>query len=385
MARTEVLRVDGLAHGGEAVGRLASGKACFVAYAVPGELLRVKITEEHARWARARLVEILEASTDRVEPPCPYYGPGACGGCQLQHIDPTRQAELKRQVVIDALERLGKIEDPPVAPTVAVRAFGYRNQARFAVDPDGRLGFRAASSHEVVPIGRCLLLDDPTQELRDEAGDSWDDADEVTVRTGTDADGKLWEAVEPGAPGPVVHHVGGFDFTVSPGSFFQPNTAGAEVLLRLVREAAAVRPGDQAVDLYSGVGLFSAGLAADGAEILAVEANESAARDALDNLAAFAVTVTAERVEDAVATLLREQLPVDLVVLDPPRVGAGQDLTAALTELGARTVVYVSCDPAAFARDAHVLTARGYRLVEVVPVDQFAQTAHVEAVAAFRR
>jgi tRNA/tmRNA/rRNA uracil-C5-methylase (TrmA/RlmC/RlmD family) len=385
MSASHVLRLDGLAHGGEAVGRLASGKACFVGYAVPGELVRVELTEDHPRWARGRLVEVLEPSPDRVSPPCPYFGPDRCGGCQLQHIAPDRQAALKRQVVVDALERLGRIERPAVSETVRAGDFGYRNQARFAVDPQGRLGFRSAASHDVVPIGRCLLLDEATQDLRDEAGDSWAGSDEIVVRTGVGADGTLHESLEPADPAVVVHRVGELSFQVSPGSFFQANTEGAGTLLRLVRAAAGISPGDQALDLYAGVGLFSAGLAADGAEVLAVEANPVAAADAIDNLAALPVTVTAEPAADAVAKLLEQELPVDVVVLDPPRQGAGEDLSAALARLGARRVIYVACDPAALGRDARVLTAHGYTLHEAVPVDQFAQTAHVEVVATFDR
>jgi tRNA/tmRNA/rRNA uracil-C5-methylase (TrmA/RlmC/RlmD family) len=377
MPPTEVLRLTGMAHGGEAVGRLPGGKACFVGYAIPGELVRVEVVDERRRWARARLVEVLEPSPDRVEAPCPYFGPDACGGCQLQHIAPALQRQLKRQVVIDQLERIGGMADPPVREVVTVADFGYRTHARFAVDPQGRLGFRAAGSHEVVPIDHCLLLDEATQTLRESAGDGWAGTAEVLVRTGADG-----VSVVPGRADSVIHHIDGLTLQVSAGSFFQPGPAGAATLVRLVRSLAEAS-GRVTLDLYAGVGLFAAGLAADGAQVTAVEDNPWAAADARENLADRTVEVVEADVETFVADRATGGGTVDLVVLDPPRSGAGTHLTAALTELGAPVIVYVSCDPAALARDARVLADRGWRLDTAVPVDQFAQTAQIETVARF--
>jgi predicted RNA-binding protein with TRAM domain len=163
--------LDGITHGGEAVGRLPDGKACFVPYAIPGERVRVEVVEERKRWARARVVEVVRPSPERVTAPCPYFGQDKCGGCQLQHLAPAAQPALKRRIVTEQLARIGRIVDPPVAETVVVRPFGYRNRARFGVDAQGRLGYRRAQSHDLVPIDRCLLLTDQAQKVRDEAGD----------------------------------------------------------------------------------------------------------------------------------------------------------------------------------------------------------------------
>lgn len=413
--------LHGFTHGAEAVGRLPNGKACFVGHAIPGERVRVEIIEERDRWARARLVAVLEPSPDRIDPPCPHFGPQRCGGCAIQHVAPARQATLKRQVVVDQLERIGGISDPPVAATITPGEFAYRNRARFAVDDAGRLGFRRAGTHDVLPIDRCPLLDPAVQAVREEAGDGWQGVEEVSVRAAVAGEGAAMtvtpgpDALPPLPPGTtpvallddtgvahalrgdptVVERVAGFDFRISARSFFQANTAGAEVLVAEVRAAAAVQPGDAVADLYAGVGLFSRPLAADGATVVAVEGDAAACEDARHNLANTTAAVVCEPVVAAVRRMAAEvratarpggdQAGFAVVVLDPPRRGAGRDVCGRIATLRPRTIVYVSCDPAALARDARVLTDAGYPLVAAVPVDQFAQTAAIETVATFAR
>lgn len=401
------LTVHGLAHGGDAVGRLPDGKACFVAAAIPGERVTAEVTEERARFARAVTVEVLEPVAERVTPPCPLALPGRCGGCRLQHIDVAHQAVLLRRVVVDTLERIGRIPAPPVADTVRPHnGWGYRNQARFAPHPDGRLGFRRAGSHDIEPVAECPLLDAGAAAARDAAGDDWRGVEAVVVRG--DADARALLEVLPGAgalpalpPGDVPVAVVGTDgavalrgeplleeraagrtWRVSPTSFFQPSRAGATTLAGLVRAAAEVTPGTRALDLYAGVGLFAAVLAEDGAQVVAVEAHPAAAADARANLRDLDVEVRCGAAEDA---LDAHGPRPDVIVLDPPRRGAGPALTARIAEGAARRIVMVSCDPAALARDARVLLDSGWQLDRVVPVDQFTHTAHVEAVATFTR
>lgn len=423
-AQRHELELHGLTHAGEAVGRLPNGKACFVAGAIPGERVLVEVTEQRKRWARARLVAVLHPSADRVEPPCPYYGseepggPPRCGGCALQHVAPTRQAAMKRRIVTEQLERIGRFADPPVDQTRVPATQGYREQARFAVTSEGQLGFRRRGGHDVVAIDRCLLLTDETQRLRELAGDAWIGVDEVTVRAGQPAGEPpgsgsaqgVW-IVSPGAEGvppvpdgdvgvaltsprgplalrgetTVTKRVGDAMYRVSAGSFFQSGTLGAAVLVDLVRGAAAVQPGDTVLDLYAGVGLFARALAADGALVTAVEADPSAAGDARQNLVEYDADVRTGPAEAAVAEMAAAHRWFDVVVLDPPRRGAGAETTARLAELEPRTVVYVACDPAALARDARALVDAGLTLVTVTPVDLFAHTAAIEAVAVFAR
>lgn len=403
--------LEGFTHGGEAVGRLPSGKVCFVAHALPGERVLVEVVEERAKWSRGRLLDVLEASPDRVVPPCPYAGPETreesvrCGGCVLQHATPERQAALKRRIVVEQLERIGRFTDPPVDETTTVAETGYRSHARFAVDAAGRLGFRRLRSHAVMPIDRCLLLTPRAQALREEAGDAWAGVTEVTVRAGTQGRALV---VQPGPGGmpplpegeagvalvgagkpvdlrgssTVVEELAGQPFQVSATSFFQPGPAGAEALVRLVRAYAAVRPGDRLLDAYAGVGVLAWFLAEEGGEVTAVESHPAAVRDAKANLGTAGDVVKAD-----VARFARRAAHgaegFDVVVVDPPREGVGADACRDLAALAGRTVVYVSCDPASFARDARALVDAGLDLVRVTPVDQFAQTAAVELVACF--
>jgi tRNA/tmRNA/rRNA uracil-C5-methylase (TrmA/RlmC/RlmD family) len=379
--------LHGFAHGGEAVGRMPDGRAVFVGYGIPGETVTVRVTEEHERWCRAQLVDVVEPSDDRVTPPCPYFGVNQCGGCKLQHIAPARQRALLRQVVIDQLERLGRIPDPPVAATMPAGDFEYRNRARFGVTPTGALGYRRSGSHELLVIDRCLLLDEPTQRLRERAGDAFPPGSNVEVRTGATGAAVV---VDPGREQTLVidealtESVAGFDYQVSETSFFQANREGAAILLQLVRDGAALLPGDAALDLYAGVGLFAKALQADGAKVTAVEGSNSSVRDARRNLGPDAEVVKGP-VHRVVRTLAKAGRTFDVVVLDPPREGAGKGVIETVGTLAGRTIVIVACDPAALGRDAGTLAGAGWQLQLATPVDQFAQTGHVEVVAVFAR
>jgi 23S rRNA (uracil1939-C5)-methyltransferase len=402
--------VDGFTHGGEGVVRI-EGKAVFVPGTIPGEHVRVRVTDDRKRWARAQLLEVLDASPDRVEPPCPYVPD--CGGCDLQHIAPDAQRVLKRRVVIEQLERLGGITDPPVA---AVRSVGpdtgYRTHARLHAAPDGALGFHRAGTAEVVPVDQCLVLTPNAQAVRDAVGDDTGAA-EVQVRahasSGTraavlhpdptaplqipDAPGVDVLLAQPDSTtmamrgdGVLTETVAGYALSFPAGGFFQVNTGGAEALVTAVLQAAGDLDGVLAWDLYAGVGLFSLPMAGAGAAVHAVEGHKASVAWLTSNAETngLADRVTATR-EDVRAFVGRQHPdPPDVIVLDPPRSGAGERTCRQLAELRPAAIVYVACDPAALARDAKALAASGYRLVDAVPLDLFPMTHHVEVVATFR-
>ncbi len=419
---TITLELTGIAHGGEALGR-HNGKVIFVAYALPGERVQARVVDEHKSWARAELIEVLSADVDRVDPPCPYFGPGRCGGCQWQHIRYERQLTLKQEIVADQLRRLGHVTDPPVRPTLAVgEPWAYRNHVQFAVDPAGQLGFRRVSSHEIIAVDRCLLLHPLLDELHQEfqpGGGEEEAALElggwlrrVTMRAGVRTGQRLvvFETLgdEPpelevdlsvscvllrrdgqmqGLIGPpyIEEEVAGRVYRVSAGSFFQVNTAGAEVLVKLVQDYLAPHPEDTLLDIYCGVGLFGLAFKGKAGRLIGIEENPLACEDFAWNARDW----DPERVElhegpaEEVLAVLDE--PIDLAVLDPPRAGAGKEVLQELARLGPHRVVYVSCDPATLARDVQYLQAGGYRLVEVQPVDLFPQTFHVESVSLWVR
>ncbi|MGQ9489169.1 MAG: class I SAM-dependent RNA methyltransferase [Anaerolineae bacterium] len=419
MAHILELTLDAIAHGGEAIGHYA-GKAIFVPYAIPSERVRVEIVEEKARWARARLMDVLVPSPDRISPPCPYFGPGRCGGCQWQHISYERQAELKQAIVADQLRRLGRIADPPVADIIALAdpaapedepqflSYGYRNHVQFALTPDGQTGFRRAASHEILPVTRCLLLhelldelhaaleltDFPLQEISLRAGINTGDA--LIVLSSANGEPPELELNLPAAvvlrtPAGLQSLIGdpwlteevlGRRYRVSAESFFQVNTVGAAALVELVTAYADAQPKDVVLDAYCGVGLFSLALADMAGRVIGIEEAPSACEDFAHNAEERDNLELHEGPVEAVLPALRAQNQrVDIAVIDPPRTGAGPHVIAELAALGPRRIVYISCDPATLARDALHLTQAGFRLREAQPVDLFPQTFHVEIVA----
>jgi len=412
MAESIDLRLTALAHGGSALGR-HGGQVIFVPYAIPGELVRVELLETHARWSRARLLEVLEPSPDRVEPPCPHFGPGKCGGCHLQQIAYEAQATWKRQVAIDQLARLGGLRaaESQVQEVIgAAEPWGYRNHVQFGVTAEGKLGFLPAESHEVVPVGECLILDPLLDDLWAGLDIEWPQLRRLTLRCGS-ATGDLmaifeleaYEDFDIAVDFPVscvirladgesvvlmgnpylVEHVAGRDYRVSAGSFFQVNTAGAEALVAVVNDFLAPTGTETLLDLYSGVGLFSLALADRVRRVIGVEADSSAAADFRHNSQGLDhVTLIAGEAETALPGI---EPPVELLVLDPPRSGAGSEVVAQIARLDPGRLVYVSCDPATLARDARLLSDAGYQLRGVQPIDLFPQTYHIESVALFVR
>jgi len=405
--------VDGFTHGGEGVARL-EGKAVFVPGALPGERVRLRVVDDRKRWARAELVEVLTPSPDRAAEDDPQRH--RCGGCDLEHVTPDGQLRLKTRVVREQLARLGGLADAPVEDCRAVGpATDYRNRARFHVDGQGRPGFFLPGSHEVVPGTDCRALAPGVVEVVDAIGTT--SAAEVTVRAHgegravvlTPGPGGLelpegdfdllleqpdGSVVAMRGDGVLAEDVAGLRFRFDATSFFQNNATGAQALVDEVLAAVAAPGGGVAGalvwDLYAGVGLLSLPLAGAGAEVVAVEGHEPAADWARRNAteAGLDVEVAQEAVHRFVRTARRGEGkgdPPDVVVLDPPRTGAGEDVVTDLVALSPATIVYVACDPAALARDAKALTAGGYRLTRVVPLDLFPMTHHVEAVATFTR
>lgn len=432
MGYTVDLDLDAIAHGGEAMGRHA-GKVVFVPFAIPGERVRVEIVEERERWARARLVEVLTPSPDRVAPPCPYFGmdsAGGCSGCQWQHIAYERQAELKQAIVVDQLRRLGHIAQPPVADSIvladpacvgteaaaddvpAYLAFGYRNHVQLSATPDGRLGYRRGESHEIIPVARCLLLAERLDELHAaldaaeagltgvslRAGINTGDA-LLLLETADDAQPELEinlpaaialrteRGVQPLIGEPWLYEeVLGRRYRVSAESLFQVNTIGAAALVELVLAYADAKPDDTILDLYCGVGLFTLALAEQAGAVIGVESSPAACEDFAANAGdRLNVALHEGSVEQVLPALRAEGLRCAVAVLDPPRAGAGPSVIQEVVACGPRRIIYVSCDPATLARDAVHLAAGAYRLVEAQPVDLFPQTYHVETVGVWER
>jgi 23S rRNA (uracil1939-C5)-methyltransferase len=383
-----------MAAGGAALARDDDGRVVFVEGALPGELVDVEVFEEHIDYAKANVVSVEEPVAGRVSPPCPYVAAG-CGGCGWQHIDPAVQVELKREIVADALRRIGRLANPVVSVGPALPPTGYRTTVRMGVQ-GGRAAFRTHRSHDLVDIDACLvahpLLADLIRDGR------YGDAREAVLRCGVGTGERLVLA-SPSARGvdvpddvvlvgqnevkrgrtarfhEVVHDR---RFTISATSFFQARTDGAAALVDAVREVFV--DDDELgtfVDAYCGVGLF-AGLLGSDRKVVGVERNGPAVRDARDNLGSDAQVVRSE-------IAMWSPLPARVVVADPARPGLGGKAAARLAATGATRLILVSCDPASLGRDVGVLAGLGFAHQGSTLIDLFPHTPHVEVVTRFDR
>ncbi|HEY8533236.1 MAG TPA: TRAM domain-containing protein [Micromonospora sp.] len=391
------LTVGAVAHGGHCVARLADGPVVFVRHALPGERVVARVTEVRRGWLRAEAVRVLDASPDRVEPPCPYARPGGCGGCDLQHVAPAAQLAWKTAVLREQLERIGGLaheEVAALAPGVEPLPggpLGWRSRVRYAVDTAGRAGLRKHRSHEVVPIDRCRIAHPAIQRVPvlSGSGRRWPGTDEVETIASSGGDVTVRARRGPTAilvdgPGEVREQAAGRQWRVPAEAFWQVHPAAPDTLVAAVLELVAPQVGETAWDLYGGVGLFAAALAervGPTGRVTLVESAPAAVRAARRNLRDLShVDVVAARVERALPAG-RLATPVDLVVLDPPRSGAGLPVVRALAASGARAIAYVACDPAALARDVRAFREAGWELRAVRGYDCFPMTHHLEVVA----
>jgi tRNA/tmRNA/rRNA uracil-C5-methylase (TrmA/RlmC/RlmD family) len=373
-------------HGGFVVGR-HEGRAVFVRHALPGERVVAEVTEgsEGDRFLRADAVEVLDVSPDRIEPPCPFAGPGRCGGCDWQHVSVEAQRGLKAAVVTEQLQRLAGLEVDVSVEALDPDALGWRTRVQWAVGRTGTVGLRKHRSHDVVPVDRCRIAhpdvaEAPAVRGRPTGVESIVSSTREHLTLVTGADGATY------AEGPEVLHerAVGRTWQVTGSGFWQVHPQAADTLVGAVVEALDPQPGERCADLYSGVGLFSAALADRVGRtgfVAAVEGDRTATADAAANLTDLPqVSVVADRVDRALAQGAAGQR-VDLVVLDPPRTGAKRDVVEAVTALTPRAVAYVACDPAALARDVAIFAEQGYALAGLRAFDLFPMTHHVECVA----
>ncbi len=395
------------AAGGGFVGRSPDGRVVFVRHAAPGERVLAEVTEENKSFLRADAVEILEPSEQRVEPRCVVAGPGGCGGCDYQHLSLDLQRELKAALIEEHLSRIAKIEHKVVVEPASADDDGYnwRTRVRFGIDELGLPSFHPHRTSELLAVADCPVAVDEIRstgvmanrfdgvETLEVFGHPNGTTPVVNLTTtprgfthtpeidgaGIVVDGSILQA-----PGRVKVTVGARSFDVGVDSFFQSHRSAAELLTRAVLQAAKLSKGDHVADLYCGVGLFSAAIGARvGSEgkVIAIEKNAAATADARRNCKDLAqVTILTESVN---AKTIASLLPgTDVVVVDPARDGVGKPAMVALCNLAPRPtrLVYVSCDPATFARDVATAMEEGWKLTSLRAFDLFPNTEHVELV-----
>lgn len=391
------------------------GRPVFVFGGIPGEECEAEIVKFHRKYVAARALRPLTPAPERVAPPCPYFG--QCTGCQWQHLAYPAQLRIKRDQVVEALQRVGGIGNPAVdAVRPSPRPLGYRNHARLTVKRqdgrDGVLGFVNRETRRFVRIDRCLLMHEGVNRLLAQLQDRCQETTQLSIRAAHTAAPEDGNGAAPGdsANGggtavevgdyliqPTLHHpdirpatgqkryrelVDGHSFLVSSPSFFQVNVEQAAAAAQAVREGLELGDGDTLLDAYAGVGAFAVLLAGAVKRVIAVEESAAAVEDARRNAAHLAnVEFIAGRTEEILPTL---PAAPDAVVLDPPRAGCQPPALQALIRMRTPRVAYVSCDPETLARDLKTLLAGGYRLLRVTPIDMFPQTHHIEGVALLR-
>lgn len=432
-----------LTYGGDALGRLLEGSsrpglAVFVPYALPGETVRVRLVEEKRGHARAELLEVLNPSPDRVAPRCPHFfsihnqqsatNNFPCGGCHYQHLSYPTQLIAKSAILRDQLERIAGLENPPIQPIVpSPQAWNYRNHIQFHLTPEGRLGFEAARSHRVLPIRECHLPEQSINQLWPQVDlESLLGLERVSLRVGVEGD--LLLILEGGDPQSLqftieelpisaVHLtpagsfvLAGGDhlfmevgitlpplttqgqtslpplsrlFRVSAESFFQVNTPQAGAMVEHLLANLPLKPTTTLLEVYCGVGLFSAFLAPHLGRLIGIESAPSACQDFEVNLDEFDHIELYEAPAEIVLPAL--DLHPDVVLVDPPRAGLAPPVLDGILGLNASTMAYVSCDPATLARDARRLMEGGYHLRQVTPFDLFPQTFHIESISIWER
>ena len=389
------LLIEKLVYGGDGLSR-ADGQVIFTPFAGAGEDVSVELEPVRSGTQRARLVEVLQPSPQRVPPPCPYFG--HCGGCHYQHLDYAAQLEAKRGILIETMRRVGKIESLPEIETIAGAPYHYRNRVQLHIE-DRKLGYRESRSHKLCAIDHCPIsspkinaciaaLSKMVTERR------WPKFVE-SIELFTDESGvqlNVLEASQPVArrffdwcaevlPGFVEssleYRVGEYLYRVSGGSFFQVNRF---LLEPMVQAAIGTAAGESALDIYAGVGLFSLPLAKRFAKVTAVESGAGATRDLTFNAARSSLQVRIEtlQVEEYLRGVL---LAPDLVLADPPRAGLGKFVVNKFLEILPPRIHVVSCDPATLARDLGPLLTNGYKLERLILLDLFPQTFHMETIA----
>lgn len=399
------LRIEKMVHNGLGFAR-RDGQACMVKNAIAGELVSARIDREHTQFLEATAVDILEASPERVQPPCPLFY--TCGGCHLQHMTYAQQLVSKTQALADSLQRIGKFVEPDIASPISSPAcLHYRIKAGLKVElrPEPVIGLYQEKSHTLINLERCLLLNEKLNEalplLRAQYSEQpfikarvqvvdmlvCRDPETILLHAQSSARKRRSFSLSPGGKRFSLCPQGASDtvldlrFIRTAHSFCQVNTAQNENLIACVLDCMQPGPSQRILELYCGSGNFSLFLARLGASVFGIEAHADAVAQARVNAANNAINGC--RFETADINCLRlTSLPFkcNSVLLNPPRNGCGGSSIKQILAVKPEIIVYVSCNPATLARDTRLLCDGGYHVARIQPLDMFPQTCHIETV-----
>lgn len=402
------VKLEKLVYGGEAMGRLPDGRAVFVPFALPGEKVRTRLVVDKRGYARGELLAILEPSSIRIEPRCQHYS--ICGGCHYQHLSYTDQLTTKTEILKDQLVRLGGFDDPLINPIIpSPSEWNYRNQIHFHQDPTGSLGFPAMGSKNIMKVEECFLPQDALNEfwpslelggLNNLTGIKLNVGDDEKLMLVLESSSDEAFEIEVDFPikivqvGPEAVHVMadtyyqeteilGRPFRYSVGTFFRANIPVVEKMVEYLLETLPLNSDGTLLEIYSGVGVFSAFLAPKVGRLVGIEANSGAVRDFAVNLEDFE---NAEIYEDLAEVILpKVDFEIEVILVDPPRAGLGTKILDEIVTISPKVLAYVSSDPATLARDGKRLTKVGYSLKNITPFDLLPQTYHVDSISIWEK
>jgi len=384
----EVIQVEigPVAHGGHFVAR-HNNQVIFVRHGITGEIAKIKITAVTSKIAHADVIEVITPASTRVIPPCSYAG--KCGGCDFQHVQIDRQREFKRNIILEQFLRIGKIDllqmgfDLKVEAIEPLDGLHWRTRMEFAVSNGGRIGFYGARSNDVVEINDCLIADS-RMNVSILANRTW--KSDARVEVAVSSTGEV-SVVRSGrsisGPTQLIEQVGGSSLKISPNAFWQSHKLAPTTLVKAVISRLEIKKSDHICDLYSGVGLFASAIVneiSDLGFLTLIESDKTAVADARK---IFANRMNVKILQGLVAQQLSIVKRADLIVLDPPRTGAGEVVVKQMVKFKPRKIIYVACDPAALARDSKTLLDLGYKLDHISGYDLFPMTQHIECVAGF--
>ena len=379
------LNVGNIANGGHFIGR-HNDQIVFVRHSLTGEIANVKITAVNSKFAFGDAIEIIKKSKDRVNAPCKYAHPEGCGGCDFQHIDPIAQLNLKKIVIQDQFKRIAKIEiNPEIISKDSLEGLNWRTRLNLAISENKKLGLHAHKSNKIIEIDECLIAVEGINKSKI-FNEKWENEDNIKISYSSDNDMNISQLGKNiSGPDKLNEVVDDNKYYISPKSFWQSHKNAPEFILEQVLKFANIKEGERVCDLYGGVGLFTLPISkilGENGEVHLIEVNRVCIDDATEMFADIKnIFIHHGTVEQKLGSIKK----INTIILDPPRNGVSKQVINQMIEKKPQTIIYVSCNPSTLARDTKILTDNNYTLTNIVGLDLFPMTHHVECVASFTK
>ena len=379
------LNVGNIANGGHFIGR-HNDQIVFVRHSLTGERANVKITAVNSKFAFGDAIEIIKKSKDRVNAPCKYAHPEGCGGCDFQHIDPIAQLNLKKIVIQDQFKRIAKIEiNPEIISKDSLKGLNWRTRLNLAISENKKLGLHAHKSNKIIEIDECLIAVEGINKS-EIFNKKWENEDNIKISYSSDNDMNISQLGKNiSGPDKLNEVVDDNKYYISPKSFWQSHKNAPHFILEQVLKFANIKEGERVCDLYGGVGLFTLPISkilGENGEVHLIEVNRVCIDDATEMFADIKnIFIHHGTVEQKLGSIKK----INTIILDPPRNGVSKQVINQMIEKKPQTIIYVSCNPSTLARDTKILTDNNYTLTNIVGLDLFPMTHHIECVASFKK